>query len=123
MYTTNFYNIANDGNLTQNQVTGNGSSATLAGTLGNNDAATIGVAGSLTARAGAAILFNSGLVENVDAFWQQNYLLHELLHAFGELDEAVFNDFVKYGLVKPSDSTTAAITRWISTDCRFTPNQ
>jgi hypothetical protein len=49
-------------------------------------------------------------------------LLHELLHAYtGFPDDKLFERFEQYGLVNPGDNSTAAISKWIGTDCKYTP--
>lgn len=106
--------IAGDSNLTQDQVSGNNSATTLRGTLPlGTDAVTI-INGIVP-----AIIMSEGIVGRPGF---SNILLHELLHAYtGMSDQALFSKFQAHGLVSPGDGTTAAISKWIGTDCNYTP--
>jgi len=102
-----------DLNLTQDQVSGNGSPVTLANTLGGASARTI-TNGIIP----AIVLSQSA----VDFAGLSNTLLHELLHAFLKSDDdSLFTSFAAYGLNRPGDGSTSAISRWIGTDCNYTP--
>jgi hypothetical protein len=114
----NFYYAASaDAGLTQNQVSGNGSSTTLGSTLPLGTTAV-----TLTTAQGAvspAILLGNGILNFQGA---GSVLIHELLHAFTNWSDAtIYQDFANYGLVNPGDGSTSAISRWISTDCKSTP--
>jgi RHS repeat-associated protein len=121
-YSVNFYfattatgGYAADSNYTQDQVTGNGIQMTLRNSLGQfTGAATI-----IDHVVVPAIILDQGIVDRPG---YTDILLHELLHADTRLDDGqLFSAFQNYGLVKPSDNSTSNISKWIGTDCKYTP--
>jgi RHS repeat-associated protein len=119
---TEFYNVTQSqyGNLTQNQVTGNGSSTTLAGTFQgqSQDATAITIGG---ASQNPAVLLSADFFMGNSTVFQPNVLLHELLHAYtGWSDSQVFTFFQDYGL-KDVGESSEAISAWMSTGCQSTP--
>jgi hypothetical protein len=121
----NFYIIggtSNDGSLTEDQVTGNGSSTTLGNLFASEPAGTSAVTLNQAWDAGVqspAILVTESQMNF--AYNNQAVLTHELLHAYlNVLDNALFNDFANYGL---KAGPTSNITNWIMTGCKSTPSQ
>ncbi len=108
-----------DAGYTQNQVSGNGDPTTLFNSLSLGQAAvTITDGITPTILVGNGILTNLGNNEPA----QEDILVHELLHAFtGLFDNDLFKLFGSYGLVRPGDGSTHAISAWIGTDCTKTP--
>ena len=116
---TEFYNVntANISELTQDQVSGNGSSEELGATLGYGQTAQ-----TLNGSAGSAVLLGPNCFLNSNAVYQGNVLLHELLHAYtnGWSDDEIFAKFKDYGLTHLNWGTED-ISAWLSTDCTRTP--
>ena len=112
--TTEFYNArsASFGNLTQNQVVGNGVQTTL------NNSVPYGVdAVTIWGSGGNAVLLGANYFSGTRVS-QQNTLVHELLHAYTHWsDPEIFDAFKDYGLahVNPGSSD---ITDWLRNDCR-----
>jgi RHS repeat-associated protein len=101
-------------NWTQNDVTGNGDSTTLAATLDPNDpsAATITRNAQLPAVVlGANFYSNTGL--------QGATLVHEFLHAaMGVGDNQLFDALAKYGLKRNDQYGTEEISTWFKEGCK-----
>ena len=118
--TTEFYNATDPkvGALTQNQVVGNGVQTTLLNTLDPNDP----VAATISSATATAIILGANFISNSDPTFQQNVLLHELLHVYtgGWSDAEIFDAFKKYGLQNVNGGTED-ICAWLSTDCKSTP--
>jgi hypothetical protein len=68
-------------------------------------------------------LLGANFFLNSNAVFQENVLLHELLHAYtGGTDGSIFATFSKDGLAAPSTpGDTQNITAWLSTDYKSTP--
>ncbi|MCC7496339.1 MAG: hypothetical protein IT160_02100 [Bryobacterales bacterium] len=116
---TEFYNVNNQASsdLTQDQVSGNGSSTLLSQSLNSNDP----VASTLIGGTVPAVLLGANFFSNSAATFQGNVLLHELLHAYTNWnDTEVFQIFGAYGL-KNIHGDTEDISAWMSTDCLRTP--
>jgi hypothetical protein len=116
--TTQFYNVNSPAasNLTQNQVSGNGSNTTLGNSLAPGQTTE-----TLTGGANPAVLLGANFFSNPSFTYQGNVLLHELLHAFtGWSDAKIFSAFSAYGLTNPNGDTED-ISAWLSTDCTTTP--
>jgi hypothetical protein len=117
---TEFYNVTNPvfGVDTQNQVSANGSGQTLGTSLlGGVTAQTIGASGNWP-----SVLLGANFFSNSNGTYQQNVLLHELLHVYtnGWSDNEIFAAFKAYGLSNPNGDTED-ISAWLSTDCKSTP--
>ena len=114
---TEFYNVTNPlfAPLTQDQVSGNGSSTPLGGSLNFGQTAAT-TSGSL----GAVVLLGANFFSNASSIFQGNVALHELLHAYtGWNDQEIFAAFSQYGLQQSAG--TQNISSWLSTDCVRTP--
>jgi zinc-finger binding domain of transposase IS66/Transposase C of IS166 homeodomain len=121
----NFYIIGTrtpDSTLTQGQVTGNGQSTPLGSTLPlGTSADTLNSAWDRNVQS-PAILVSQAQENFPNLSNTEAVLAHELLHAYLDvLDDAIFQVFKNYGLVKPKDGSTSAITNWIMTGCKSTP--
>lgn len=117
---TEFYNASSSqfSSYTQNQVSANGSSQTLGTCTGAQvTAQTVGAGGSWV-----SVLLGANFFSNSNAVYQQNVLLHELLHVYtnGWSDSEIFAAFKNYGLSNPNGDTED-ISAWLSTDCKSTP--
>ena len=118
---TKFYNTTNpvfpiD---TQDQVSANGSSTTLGTSLSTGGTAlTIGASG-----AWPSVLLGANFLSNTNSTYQQNVLLHELLHVYTYRwsDSEVLSAFSAYGLSNPNRDSED-ISAWLSTDCTSTPS-
>jgi hypothetical protein len=112
---TDFYQVRNasHGNLTQDQVVNNGVKTTLNNSVPyGTDAVTIW--GPNT----TAVLLGANYFSNTDSMFQQNTLLHELLHAYTHWnDKEIFDAFKHYGL-KQMNPGTGDITEWLKNDCK-----
>jgi hypothetical protein len=116
--TTQFYNVNSPGisDLTQNQVSGNGSNTTLGSSLSAGQAAETLLGGT-----SPAVLLGTNFFSNSNSTYQGNVLLHELLHGYtGWSDAEIFSAFSAYGLTNPNGDTED-ISAWLSTDCKSTP--
>ena len=118
-YNVNFYNPTSDGGYTQGQVTGNGSDTKLSGSVTTSD-----VSVTVNGNVASAIVLNGDFFLNSNATFQENVLLHELLHAYTKwTDTEMFSNFSQYGLTHASgvQNNTEDISAWLSTDCKSTP--
>ncbi len=113
--TTQFYAARSPsfGNLTQNQVVGNGVQTTLNNSLPYGwDAKTI------WGPAGNAVLLAPNYFSNTNQAFQQNTLLHELLHAYTHWnDHEIFEAFKDYG-IKQVNPGAGDIFEWLKNDCK-----
>jgi len=67
-----------------------------------------------------AVLLGANYFSNNDPSFQQNTLLHELLHAYTHWDDKeIFAAFAGYGL-KNIHGGTIDIADWLKNDCKFT---
>lgn len=117
---TEFYNVTNPafGGDTQDSVAGNGVSTALGNSLSSSNIAATVLGGSL----GQVFLLGANFFSNSNAVYQDNVLLHELLHAYtGWNDAEIFSAFVGYGLAQTQYGGTENISAWLSTDCKSTP--
>jgi hypothetical protein len=119
---TEFYNTTNPtyAGYTQNEVSSNGSSQYLGNSMPLTVAAkTIGAGGSWV-----SVLLGGDFFANTNSVYQQNVLLHELLHVYtnGWSDQEVFSAFQNFGLAHINPGTED-ISAWLSTDCKSTPTQ
>ena len=117
---TEFYNTTNPvfSTDTQNQVSGNGSNTTLAGSLSTYGASATTINGNL----GPAVLLGGDFFANTNVTYQSNVLLHEMLHAYTNWsDNQLFSAFSSYGLQKTQFGGSEDISAWLSTDCTKTP--
>lgn len=113
--TTEFFNVANPqyANLTQQQVSGNGSTTTLGQALASGQAATTIING-----ASPAVLLGANFFSSANSTYQGNVLLHAYT---GWNDSEIFAKFANYGLTNPNQDTED-ISAWLSTDCKSTPS-
>jgi hypothetical protein len=123
--TANFYNVndPNYQNVTQNQVTPNGSGVNISsGTFTGQSqfAAAITIGGGT---ANPAVLLGANFFLNTNTVFQSDVLIHELLHAMfkGLGDKQMFSAFASAGLTQGPYGDTENISAWISTDCHSTP--
>lgn len=77
---------------------------------------------TISSASASAVLLGAEFYSNTNAVYQQNVLLHEMIHVYtgGWSDAEIFSNFKDYGLSNPNRDTED-ISAWLSTDCTKTP--